>query len=731
MDIIQDVLIYQTQMMRNSSLGPYVPPDFSPPEYIVVVNALFYASLVVMIMAAFIAMLIKSWVREFDRGLRVISIPEQRATTREFRYLGMERWKLPEMVAVLPLLIQLSLLLFSIGLVLFLFHISTPSFGITTVILGVGVLYYAITTSIPIFVTSSPSTLLIPPAAQPPADQFTFCNEDEDTLHDIPVITSQNIQPAGCGLCGGGHPSPTSEDIHPRPTSAEAATIDPHSARLQPSSSPTPTTRAKSLSESQPLTQPLPSPDLCVPNQHNHFSNNGNIPYDLIRASTSTSPSSGSSLTSPHPAASRLPHSPHGSYSTFSSVSARSSPSAPPQHLTSLPPPQPSIIGASLPMEAIGFTLPPAFDSRDPFHPLHSQSGLQDALLFDGPSAIRPKLPSAIPASTPPYLSHSRSSSYGQTPTVTTYQAPFPFQPHNVDHRGEWGVPQRPHAPAASSPPKIDTSKVIQVPPAARELVRENPQSQRHHLGHTPLGEKPKQYFVLPIRASTADVLGPAVATDNTNKLNFRAAALTANPTTAARAHLAAHNWSQSMVVGSGVNGPAVAPPTTHGYARSSSVVVVGSNNTNASANNHPNADTNGSNMGNVGHKRGKSSASSTHSLKSVSAAENQKPYAFDPHRGPRSTDWMHSPETLATRPTKDARFAQMVALGLAKGRTKAGWAQARRPGKRDRDAAKRKLAEEMAGRQADPGPHGEGATDIPVEEGAGDMESMAVVGAA
>ena len=156
MDTIQDVLIYQTQMMRNSSLGPYVQPDFSPPEYIVVVNALFYASLGVMLLAAFVAMLIISWVHEFDHGLGAISIPEQRAKTREFRYLGMERWKLEEMVAMLPLLIQISLLIFAIGLVLFLFRISKPSFGVTTAIFGVGVLYYAITTTISVFVTSSP-----------------------------------------------------------------------------------------------------------------------------------------------------------------------------------------------------------------------------------------------------------------------------------------------------------------------------------------------------------------------------------------------------------------------------------------------------------------------------------------------------------------------------------------------------------------------------------------------
>ena len=156
LDIIQDVLIYQTQMMRNSSLEPYVPRDFSPPVHIVVVNALFYASLGVMILAALIAMLIKSWVREFDRDLQAMSLPEQRAKTREFRYLGMVRWKLPYMVGILPSLIQISLVLFSIGLILFLFYISIPSFSVITAIFGVGMVYYAITTGISVFVISSP-----------------------------------------------------------------------------------------------------------------------------------------------------------------------------------------------------------------------------------------------------------------------------------------------------------------------------------------------------------------------------------------------------------------------------------------------------------------------------------------------------------------------------------------------------------------------------------------------
>ena len=64
------------------------------------------------------------------------------------------------MAAVLPMLIQTSLLLFTIGLVLFLFYISKPSFGVTTAIFGIGVIYYAVTTTISVLLHPRLSTLL-------------------------------------------------------------------------------------------------------------------------------------------------------------------------------------------------------------------------------------------------------------------------------------------------------------------------------------------------------------------------------------------------------------------------------------------------------------------------------------------------------------------------------------------------------------------------------------------
>jgi hypothetical protein len=95
------------------------------------------------------------------------------------------------------------------------------------------------------------------------------------------------------------------------------------------------------------------------------------------------------------------------------------------------------------------------------------------------------------------------------------------------------------------------------------------------------------------------------------------------------------------------------------------------------------------------------SKSTSSHSSTSTPAKRSNKKssqdkrlYVTDPHKGPRPTDWMLSEETLKSRAARDARFMQIVATGLAPGRTKAGWTQARRPGKRDRDAAKAKMRE-------------------------------------
>ena len=139
--------------MQNSTSGPYVAPVFSPPPYAVAVNALFFASLGVVLIAAFLCMLAKGWIRELDRKLQGIPDLQKRAAIKELRAQGLVRWRLPQMIALLPSLIHLSLVLFFIGLALYLLQVhKLPAFLLIS-IFGLGVLLYGFS----IFISASDS----------------------------------------------------------------------------------------------------------------------------------------------------------------------------------------------------------------------------------------------------------------------------------------------------------------------------------------------------------------------------------------------------------------------------------------------------------------------------------------------------------------------------------------------------------------------------------------------
>ena len=142
--------------MRNNTLGPFVPQPFTPPPSIITVNVLFFSSLGVILVAAFIAILVRSWIRELDRGLEAISDSKRRALVREYRNQGLLFWKLPQVIALLPILIYISLLLFSSGLVIFLFHVHEPSGVVALTVFLCGAIFYVVTTIIATLDSSAP-----------------------------------------------------------------------------------------------------------------------------------------------------------------------------------------------------------------------------------------------------------------------------------------------------------------------------------------------------------------------------------------------------------------------------------------------------------------------------------------------------------------------------------------------------------------------------------------------
>jgi len=96
-------------------------------------------------------MLVKTWLRDFDRSYQVINIPELRARERERRLQGVERWRLEDLISALPILIQLSLLLFCVGLVILLSMLNVIITCITGVLFACGLCVYAATTLVSIY----------------------------------------------------------------------------------------------------------------------------------------------------------------------------------------------------------------------------------------------------------------------------------------------------------------------------------------------------------------------------------------------------------------------------------------------------------------------------------------------------------------------------------------------------------------------------------------------------
>ena len=101
-------------------------------------------------------MVVKTWLQNFDRGMRVITSPEMRAKERECRYRSIMRWRVHWVVAVLPFLVQLSLAVFAAGLFLFLKPLHKPSAYVTLGVSLLALLFYLFVTLVPFIDEFSP-----------------------------------------------------------------------------------------------------------------------------------------------------------------------------------------------------------------------------------------------------------------------------------------------------------------------------------------------------------------------------------------------------------------------------------------------------------------------------------------------------------------------------------------------------------------------------------------------
>ncbi|KAG8750500.1 hypothetical protein FRC12_012862 [Ceratobasidium sp. 428] len=129
----------------------FTPPTataFVPPISTICVNALWYLSLSLSVSVSLVALLAKDWARAYMAELT--GQPYQQARKRQQRWDSLEKWRMPQVIMFLPIILHLALLLFAVGLTVYLWHIhlgvGIPLFIVTLVSTGV----YAVSTALPL-----------------------------------------------------------------------------------------------------------------------------------------------------------------------------------------------------------------------------------------------------------------------------------------------------------------------------------------------------------------------------------------------------------------------------------------------------------------------------------------------------------------------------------------------------------------------------------------------------
>lgn len=101
----------------NSTMSLPQEQPFSAQPWAIWVNGLWFASLICSLSTASIGMFVKQWLREY---LAIDSVsPQERLRVRQYRAPGLTNWKVFEISAALPLLLDVSLGLFFAGLCVF------------------------------------------------------------------------------------------------------------------------------------------------------------------------------------------------------------------------------------------------------------------------------------------------------------------------------------------------------------------------------------------------------------------------------------------------------------------------------------------------------------------------------------------------------------------------------------------------------------------------------------
>ncbi|KAI0660143.1 hypothetical protein C8Q70DRAFT_77872 [Cubamyces menziesii] len=128
-----------------------VAPDPSSPgpstQHAVAINALWFSGLICSVAAASLGILVRQWLNQYTS--RLTSVSPDIARVRQFRRDNLKKWKVAEIMMLLPILLQGAVVLFLVGLVLFLHQLNQKITEVAAVLVALLLTFLLITTILP------------------------------------------------------------------------------------------------------------------------------------------------------------------------------------------------------------------------------------------------------------------------------------------------------------------------------------------------------------------------------------------------------------------------------------------------------------------------------------------------------------------------------------------------------------------------------------------------------
>ncbi|KAG8918278.1 hypothetical protein FRC02_002490 [Tulasnella sp. 418] len=126
------------------------------PRPAVRINSIFFASLSCSLLVAIGAVQGKDWLTQYDHNGLAAKPQSHQARVRQEKLDGLERWRFPLFVTLLPLLLQISLALFLAGVITFLWEINNEVASVVMAIAMLGFVGYLAFWVIAVYYPTSP-----------------------------------------------------------------------------------------------------------------------------------------------------------------------------------------------------------------------------------------------------------------------------------------------------------------------------------------------------------------------------------------------------------------------------------------------------------------------------------------------------------------------------------------------------------------------------------------------